>query len=643
MKTLKWIVAIYLVVICGDVYGQKVQGAPNGNLIWLSPDNTNISDGIISRKGAADSDYRRIGETTVPGTREEIEKRNSLWQKDFPHLKPLSDLDKSELLEMAVKKLVPKNNPLKYNPVAKGIIGQVWYDKQTPAGIRLSYKVSLSGTDKIVEAPFWPAKVKLPVAVSPEVTESPDRIHVKWEMKGDANADGFVVYRRAALKGEFQSHKSNGGFSQLDKKWYLLITDTLVEPLAMYEYKAAAIDKLGNEGDLSDPVKARVRGENLLPYFSEMSGKSNDDGQVIVKWKLMMPQLARSINIYRSLYFDKEFILVGRAAVSDSIFEDKTADPNENQYYKLEVLMDEGSRTSIVVSVMGKFNDKTHPPQIISVTSDKDLVTIKWVPDPSSVYGYYVYMQNAIGSPVIQVSHLIAPDSGVFAHKAITDGKSYTYYYSVSAVGHDYKVSERSTPVEVMVYGMSKLDPPSGLEATVRDDKAVLVWKEQFSMNENIIGYTVYKKMAGEKQYTKINTDTLNPGMNYFADDKYSAKNPCTYKVEVRDYFGAIAFAEVELKAKSDVLMPPQHLIVSGTSSGVSLRWEQTNQTIKAIRVYGYEAGQKPKLLAELKSTETTYQDKTATKGKMMNYFITYISLDGNESGGGVIKSIAVN
>ena len=642
MKKLSLTLIAGLIFISPQIFAQIIQSAPQGNLIWFSPETASIENGFVSRKGAADKEFRKIGETTIPSSADEIEKRNIRWQEDFPHLAPLSTQEKQELLEMARNKSVPKTTSLKYHPVAMGIMGQVWYDKQTSRGIKLSYRISAGGADKIIEASGWPAAVKLPKAVSAEANEFPDRIHIKWEMKGEANAEGFRIYRRTALKGNFMIQNVDGGYSQIDKTWYLLITDTMVEPFAMYEYKAAAIDRLGNEGAISDVFRARTRGENVLPYFSEIKGTSNDAGSIILKWKLMMPQLARSINIYRSRYFDKEFILVGRASVGDSIYTDGTIEPNENQYYKLEVLMDEGSRNSAIVSVLGRSNEKANAPRITSVTSEKDSVTITWLPDPSSVYGYYVYQQHSIGDSVTQVSHMIPPDSGRFVHKAETNGNNFTFYYSVSSVGLDYKVSAHSMPLEIMIRGMSKLDPPTGLKVIRREGSAIITWKEQFSQNEAVMGYSIYRKAEWEKEFVKINKDTLNPALGYFADENIFQNSAYLYRVEVKDYYGGIAAMEVQLLAHPITLMAPQQLVISRTTTGVFLRWEQTTQQIKSIRLYVSEGNQKAKMIAELKPGDTTYEDKTAMKGKTLNYFIRYVSSMGTESEPGVVRSIVV-
>ncbi|MBK6643493.1 MAG: hypothetical protein IPG39_20815 [Bacteroidetes bacterium] len=47
-------------------------------------------------------------------------------------------------------------------------------------------------------------------------------------------------------------------------------------------------------------------------------------------------------------------------------------------------------------------------------------------------------------------------------------------------------------------------------------------------------------------------------------------------------------------------------------------------------------------MIAELKPGDTTYEDKTAMKGKTLNYFIRYVSSMGTESEPGVVRSIVV-
>ncbi|MBK6643494.1 MAG: hypothetical protein IPG39_20820 [Bacteroidetes bacterium] len=71
----------------------------------------------------------------------------------------------------------------------------------------------------------------------------------------------------------------------------------------------------------------------------------------------------------------------------------------------------------------------------------------------------------------------------------------------------------------------------------------------------------------------KINKDTLNPALGYFADENIFQNSAYLYRVEVKDYYGGIAAMEVQLLAHPITLMAPQQLVISRTTTGVFLRW----------------------------------------------------------------------
>lgn len=641
---MKKIIIITLTLLTGSfsLKAQLVQSAPGGNLIWITPESPKIGPAVVYRKDPGDRDYKKIGETTLPASSGDMGKRLDVAQKDFPHLSPLTAAQKDTLMRLISASSIPKGQRLKYHPVAMLAAGQAFYDKTMPKGVKVSYKITVGGADRIVEAPLWPTIPKLPEPVFHEAKESPDRITLQWKMRGNPTAEGFVVYRRIALKDEFRKISANGGFVNINKEWMLVVTDTSTSSLSMYEYKVAAIDKLGNEGPVSLPVKARTRGVELLPYFVYFTGNSKADGSVTIQWKLLLPQLARSINIYRSKTFDKDFVLIGRASVSDTAYTDQTIEPNENQYYRLEVLMDEGSRTSSVVSVLGKSSGKIPVPQMTEASYKDGKVVLKWVPLAGMVYGYYVYQQTAIGSDALQVSHLISPDSNYFMYRPVITGDQYTYYYSVRAVAKDYSLSDQSMPMEVMIRGASKVAIPTGLQSRIAEGKALITWDDLFSANDNIAGFTLYRKAKGEKNFVKTAMDTLDPRRTIYEDGNIKPGNQYTYRLEVRDYYGASASAETNFDYPEITIAPPQQLILSVAPGGVHLSWGNTFQEISAVKVYGYATGVKPAMLATLKKDVTSWLHANPAKGKTWNYYITYVDGNGKESVAGTARSVRV-
>ncbi|MBK6643496.1 MAG: hypothetical protein IPG39_20830 [Bacteroidetes bacterium] len=83
MKKLSITLIAGLIFISPQIFAQIIQSAPQGNLIWFSPETASIENGFVSRKGAADKEFRKIGETTIPSSADEIEKTKYPMARGF--------------------------------------------------------------------------------------------------------------------------------------------------------------------------------------------------------------------------------------------------------------------------------------------------------------------------------------------------------------------------------------------------------------------------------------------------------------------------------------------------------------------------------------------------------------------------------
>ena len=97
---------------------------------------------------------------------------------------------------------------------------------------------------------FAPAQPKGLIAVAVQLQETPAEIDLSWEPSGEADLQGYFVYRSEGVSAVKLTPKSIESVS---------FRDSTAQPGHSYRYTVTAVDRSGNESVRSDTAEGRLR------------------------------------------------------------------------------------------------------------------------------------------------------------------------------------------------------------------------------------------------------------------------------------------------------------------------------------------------------------------------------------------------
>ncbi|MFN3394214.1 MAG: fibronectin type III domain-containing protein, partial [Candidatus Thermochlorobacter sp.] len=186
------------------------------------------------------------------------------------------------------------------------------------------------------------------------------------------------------------------------------------------------------------------------------------------------------------------------------------------------------------------------------------------------------------------------------------------------------------------------LPTPTGLSATqpnVEFQKTVsLFWLDMTAYDEAISGYRIYRRQVSRKAKSDFKPllDSLLPAeQNYLTDTTLLEFGVYEYAVQAFGRFESKSTmsAPVQVEYKKLPLAPPADVRAAATTEGVKITWGETVQErLSGYRLYRYERGKTPTVLATLQPDQQEFLDKSAKKGALYFYFITSLEKEGESA-----------
>jgi len=187
-----------------------------------------------------------------------------------------------------------------------------------------------------------------------------------------------------------------------------------------------------------------------------------------------------------------------------------------------------------------------------------------------------------------------------------------------------------------IVSNVKPLSPPSaptGMSASGSGAGIFVNWND--SPEGNVIGYNIYRSNASNGTFTKLNSDPV--AVSQFTDILAPAGQTSFYRVTAVDYHGGeSAYNTTSALRPNDTVPPaaPTGLTALGSSSGISLNWDDNSETdLAGYNIYRSSSSGGPytKLNSSLR-TVSDYIDTGAPSGATSFYRVTAVDSSGNES-----------
>ncbi len=402
-------------------------------------------------------------------------------------------------------------------------------------GVQYFYRVKAVNREGSLGSWGWFSNYATAIYVPPpsglSAVLSADDVVFSWTAPA-RDLNGYVVYRRAALKGdEYEQIGTTSSTLFRDPSTVFRDRVSGLSPGFEYYYRVKAVDRIGS-------LRGWGSGSNFAavttPAPSGLSTVINDKGEVVVSWTAPQGHPA-AYAVYR-----REAVKGDKYKRIDSVLSRGSSGPdtfyvaNASQlksgveyYYRVRAV-DSMGRVGGWGSGSNYAAVTIPAPRVLSAVFNKyyDSVEVSWTAPIAISARYEVYRRAAVKGTEYQ---LIGTTSGDNVHRTVfrdpvsglTPGVE--YYYRIKAVNHYELLGSwgSGSNYAAAIY----TPPPSGLSAVLGAGSVVVSWT---APPGHPAGYAVYRRAAVEGDgYEQIGTTSgstvlrdpvsrLSPGVEYY-------------------------------------------------------------------------------------------------------------------------------
>lgn len=601
----------------------------------------------VERSKTGENNWKEIATVTSPENEKEFAGSLEEWNSYFSgfdfELKS-GDLWKRITTHKLLDSLYFQANV----PAVALACGAAYLDKDADENTNYTYKVSALDNNKQVISSMLSNSVKYPLV--PQFNEivfetkikTSDGMFLQWSTLEGNSPAGFKVVRTDMNDGTSGEVNVVKGFSSSSGKLMMNVKDTLLKEDVVYGYELVPIDLFGNEGSHTQTVFAGNYNFSKV-FISKLNAVSADTlFSINLSWKTENKKLAQSFEIYRSEYFDSAFVKIATIDTSYESYADSKVIPGKRYYYAIKILGKTGESSPLSVKINGMLLSKIKPitPELVEAKGTKKGVILKLYSPESYISGFYIYRASEGDTIFTLVSPLVHAinDSAVYEDTMNLSGKA-QYLYTVKSISNGGTYSEFSDTLiarpNLPVYVL----PPLDVDVIAQENYIKVYWKDMTSIDNTISGYIVYRRAAGKEDFKQINNGILTIEQNYFVDSSAVKGIDYEYSVKCIDAYNnesSLSLPETAIIEKQKPGAPGVVMTLPSTD-GIILRWDESLQeNIAAYKIYRYQRGSAPVLVAEVKSDgELEFTDKQVKKGGLYFYYMTVVNNEGFESTGG--------
>ena len=610
---------------------------------------------LIERRREQGGVWQRAGLVAGPATLKEFENRLRQWCNRFPEWADYDRIPAGELFK-ALEKTGTVDSLRFYGQLlpVRLAAGSLWLDSTITDTLSYLYRVSrvLPGNEPkemFISAPV--RKESLIFLGNPVVTRhivTDEEVIINCALDPGFRPAFYRVFRKPGGEDSFAAIRPSVVHYILNDTSFVTIQDTAVVPGRIYDYRIVPVDYYGRESVLVAMLRTGIYSFGALMAPREITTSPRlPAGGTEIRWRFDDPALIRSLHLYRSADYDTGYVLLSKISPHDTLFTDGTAEPMKKYYYYfvMEGFFNELSPPG--VRFFGLAENKIPPirPVISAVEDIANGASMKISVFNPDIRNVRLYRMIGNGGDFLPVATLPVPDEGsvVFSDT----GSYFTGYtmlsYTAVAENTSYALSDFSDTVTVFPLSDVEVASPAYLTAEYENGAVNLLWDDLAGTNPEIIGYMLYRRVAEpggsqELPYALVMDGFLHPEVNHFSDTLVVPGSRYEYMVKSVDNSNreSTGGASVLISVGRPVLLPPSLLMVSPDSDAVVLEWEAPGQEgIVSYRVYRYERGLKPVLLASLPADSDSYSDTSTQPGKLYFYYLTSVGADGTESAPG--------
>lgn len=642
---LSWIMLLAPFVMVHAQQLDMLRPAPEGIFIYLAGDlaiGKKIDSYTIER--FEDKQWIKVAEIKSPGTWNEFKSRVDLYQKDFP----FSNLPSAQLLQKLWDKAfqagtIDSMYMWSTSPILRLATATAYYDKQAPRDKAVSYRITVGSQKNKKPQVFESNPAKWPVYASFDSVKLDEKniekkiFYLKWKITGNNPAPNFKVqyYDNKQLK----TAEGLRTIYKVKETTYYIYQDSIKQAFSDRQFFMVPIDYLGNIGNTSEITFVTSNAPQKRYFKTAKASTSKEMLGIRLSWRLNDSRSLRSIDIYRSSNFDKDFEKITSCPASDTVFTDLHVEPDKFYYYYLRA--NEMHGTEYVESSkffdVGKDPLKPNAPTIDYAKKIPNGIELKITVNDINMAGVRVYRRKNYTDAFIPVSDLIRLKSGsiVWADTSSSLTGNQSFVYVAKAENTSYSLSEYSAEV---VGSSGKTNAPREVmrvRAYAENKKVNLTWEDPAANDIAIRGYVVYRREKPDGKFKPVYAKDSISVSNMFVDSLIAPDKTYEYGIRTVDHFGGVSLklAVTSIQTNPLIIESPGDLNALSSNGKVVLGWSEIqNNDLLKIKVYRYQRGKKPEVIATLSIKETGYTDTNLKKGELYFYYLTSVNIDNKES-----------
>ena len=619
--------------------------APEGMFVYLAGDlalGKKVDQYIIERLD--DKKWIKVIELKSPATWDEFNKRVELYKKDFP----FSYLPDAAFLHQLWDKAfqagtIDSMYMWSTSPVLRLATATAYYDKQVPKDKETSYRVTIASKNakkpQVAESKSakWPVYASYDSIKLDEKNVEKKMFYLKWQSTGNRPSPNFKVqyYDNKQLK----TAEGLRTIYKVKETTYYIYQDSIKQAFTDRQFFMVPIDFLGNMGN-SSQITFVTTNIPLKRYFKTTKASTNKEMLgVNLTWHLSETRSIKSIDVYRSSSFDKGFEKITSCPATDTVFTDLHVEADKFYYYYLRA--NEMHGTSFIESSkffdVGKDPLQPNRPVIDYAKTIPNGIELKISVSDINLAGVRIYRRQSYKETFIPVSDLIKLNSGniVWADTSAGLTGNQSFMYVAKTENTSYIQSEYSKEA-IGSSGKSNLPREvTRLKAYEENRKVNLNWDDLMTDNIAIKGYIVYRREKPNGKFKPVYVKDSISLSNMFVDSLAMPGKLYEYGVRTFDNFGGVSknLSITGIQTSIVVVDAPDGLNATIIEGKALLGWNTLlSNDPQKVKVYRYQRGKKPLVLATLTNKESEYTDNTIKKGELYFYYITLLNKDNKES-----------
>jgi len=650
LQTIKVIGLSWFLLLGSGIFSHAQQldmlrPAPEGMFVYLAGDlaiGKKVDQYIIERLD--DKKWIKVIELKSPATWDEFNKRVELYKKDFP----FSYLPEEKFLHQLWDKALQAGTidsmyMWSTSPVLRLATATAYYDKQLPKDKETSYRVTITSKNakkpQVAESKSakWPVYASYDSIKLDEKNVEKKMFYLKWQSTGNGPSPNFKVqyYDNKQLK----TAEGLRTIYKVKETTYYIYQDSIKQAFTDRQFFMVPIDFLGNMGN-SSQITFVTTNNPLKRYFKTTKATTNKEMLgVNLTWRLSETRSIKSIDIYRSSSFDKGFEKITSCPATDTVFTDLHVEPDKFYYYYLRA--NEMHGTTFIESSkffdVGKDPLQPNRPVIDYAKTIPNGIELKISVSDINLAGVRVYRKQNYKDTFMPVSDLIKLKSGsiVWADTSAGLTGNQSFMYVAKTENTSYIQSEFSKEA-IGSSGKSNLPREvTRLKAYEENRKVNLNWDDLMTDNIAIKGYIVYRREKPNGKFKPVYIKDSISLSNMFVDSLAMPGKLYEYGVRTFDNFGGVSknLSITGIQTSNVVVDAPDGLNATVIEGKALLGWNTLlSNDLQKVKIYRYQRGKKPVVLATLTNKESEYTDSTIKKGELYFYYITLLNKDNKES-----------